>query len=104
DVLRHGRRSAYASFFDIDWAAGRGQVLLPVLQGPFGEALEAGEIELAVEDGDPVVGYHEQRFPVDPASYEGHDEDLRALNGTPGDARSFDVLEALLNRQHYRLA
>ena len=26
------------------------------------------------------------------------------MNGTPGDPGSFDVLEALLNRQHYRLA
>ncbi len=104
DVLRHGRRSAFASFFDIDWAAGGGQVLLPVLGGPFGEVLEAGGIALVVEDGEPVVRYHEHRFPVDPRSFGGRVEDLPALNGTPGDPRSFDVLEALLNRQHYRLA
>ncbi|HXJ66546.1 MAG TPA: malto-oligosyltrehalose synthase, partial [Actinomycetota bacterium] len=104
DVLRHGRRSAFASFFDIDWAAGNGQVLLPVLGSPFGRALESGEIQVGIEDGAPVIRYHEHRFPVDPRSYEGRDEDLPALNGTPGDPGSFDVLEALLNRQHYRLA
>jgi (1->4)-alpha-D-glucan 1-alpha-D-glucosylmutase len=104
DVLRHGRQSAFASFFDIDWAAGGGQVLLPVLGGPFGEVLEAGEIALAVESGEPVVRYHEHRFPVDPRSYEGRPGDLPALNGTSGEPRTFDVLEALLDRQHYRLA
>jgi (1->4)-alpha-D-glucan 1-alpha-D-glucosylmutase len=104
DVLRHGRRSAFASFFDIDWAAGNGQVLVPVLGSPFGRALEAGEIAVGVEDGEPVVRYHEHRFPVDPRSFEARDEDLPSVNGTPGDPGSFDVLEALLNRQHYRLA
>ncbi|QHE86641.1 malto-oligosyltrehalose synthase [Hydrogenophaga sp. BPS33] len=32
------------------------------------------------------------------------DDALRALNGTPGDAASFDALDALLRRQAYRLA
>ena len=31
DVLRHGRSSAYAPFFDIDWELGDGRVVLPVL-------------------------------------------------------------------------
>src|SRR3984893_11469697 len=31
DVLRHGRSSPYASFFDIDWELGDGRVVLPVL-------------------------------------------------------------------------
>lgn len=31
DVLRHGRSSRYARFFDIDWDLGDGQILLPVL-------------------------------------------------------------------------
>jgi (1->4)-alpha-D-glucan 1-alpha-D-glucosylmutase len=104
DVLRHGRRSAYAEFFDIDWAAGGGQVLAPVLDGPFGEVLEAGQIRIEVEGGEPLVRYFDQRFPVDPRSYEGATGDLTRCNGSPGDPGSFDALEALLNRQHYRLA
>src|SRR5262249_52677119 len=43
DVLRNGRRSRYAKFFDIDWQRG-GKLLLPVLGRHYGEALEAGEI------------------------------------------------------------
>jgi (1->4)-alpha-D-glucan 1-alpha-D-glucosylmutase len=31
DVLRHGRDSAHAPAFDIDWAAGDGRIQLPVL-------------------------------------------------------------------------
>ena len=31
DVLEHGPASRYASYFDIDWAAGGGRLLLPVL-------------------------------------------------------------------------
>ncbi len=33
DVLEHGEGSAYASYFDIDWAAGDGRVLLPLAPG-----------------------------------------------------------------------
>lgn len=32
DVLRHGRSSRYAHFFDIDWDLGAGRILLPVLE------------------------------------------------------------------------
>ena len=31
DLLQHGRGSAYASHFDVDWAAGGGRVLVPVV-------------------------------------------------------------------------
>jgi (1->4)-alpha-D-glucan 1-alpha-D-glucosylmutase len=31
DVLRHGRSSAYATFFDIDWELGNGRIILPLL-------------------------------------------------------------------------
>ncbi|MEU8437836.1 malto-oligosyltrehalose synthase [Streptomyces sp. NPDC029216] len=34
EVLREGPGSPYARWFDIDWEAGGGQVLLPVLAGP----------------------------------------------------------------------
>ncbi|HLK01695.1 MAG TPA: alpha-amylase family glycosyl hydrolase, partial [Streptosporangiaceae bacterium] len=34
DVLTHGAGSPYAHWFDIDWAAGGGRMLLPVLGGP----------------------------------------------------------------------
>ncbi|MFD3803963.1 malto-oligosyltrehalose synthase [Streptomyces sp. NPDC058619] len=56
EVLRDGPDSPYARWFDIDWEAGGGQVLLPVLPGP------AAGCALAV-DGD-VLRHGEQEFPL----------------------------------------
>ncbi|MEU3135062.1 malto-oligosyltrehalose synthase [Streptomyces sp. NPDC006854] len=78
EVLREGAASPYARWFDIDWAAGGGQVLLPVLAGPLGRELE----HLAV-DGE-VLRYHDLEFPL--------------REGTAG-----LPLPELLERQHYRL-
>ncbi|WP_408993331.1 malto-oligosyltrehalose synthase [Streptomyces sp. 1268] len=78
EVLREGAASPYARWFDIDWAAGGGQVLLPVLAGPLGQ-----ELEHLTVDGE-VLRYHDLEFP------------LRA--GTAG-----LPLPELLEEQHYRL-
>jgi (1->4)-alpha-D-glucan 1-alpha-D-glucosylmutase len=91
DILEHGRGSAYARFFDIDWS--RGKLLLPVLGRHYGEALEAGEIRLAREGGRWLVRYHDHRFPLRP-------ETTRGLRAT----RDPERLHRLLERQHYRLA
>ncbi|MFJ8629419.1 malto-oligosyltrehalose synthase [Streptomyces sp. NPDC093568] len=58
EVLREGPKSPYARWFDIDWEAQGGQVLLPVLGGPLGE--ELGRLEV---DGD-VLRYYDQVFPL----------------------------------------
>jgi (1->4)-alpha-D-glucan 1-alpha-D-glucosylmutase len=78
DVLRLGRDSPYARWFDIDWATG--PILLPVLGDSFSPD------ELAVE-GDELR-YYEHRFPIAPAT-------------GPGDGESAADVAA---RQHYRLA
>ncbi|MFJ8544825.1 malto-oligosyltrehalose synthase [Streptomyces sp. NPDC093586] len=58
EVLREGPKSPYARWFDIDWEAQGGQMLLPVLGAPVGEVLA----ELRV-DGD-VLRYHDHVFPL----------------------------------------
>ncbi|MET7478849.1 malto-oligosyltrehalose synthase [Streptomyces sp. NPDC005648] len=58
EVLREGPKSPYARWFDIDWEAQGGQVLLPVLGGPLGSVID----ELRV-DGD-VLRYHDHVFPL----------------------------------------
>lgn len=73
DVLRFGRNSQYAPYFDIDWS-GRadvpeGVLVLPVLAEPFGRFLEAGKFSLGFSDGEVTVGYEGQTFPVRPTSY-----------------------------------
>ncbi|GHJ54955.1 malto-oligosyltrehalose synthase [Nonomuraea sp. TT08I-71] len=75
DVLRRGRASAYADWFDIDWD--RGRLLLPVLADT-PDALD----DLKVVDGE--LRYHEHRFPI--------------ADGT-GDGTAREVHD----RQHYEL-
>ncbi|MEU4659067.1 malto-oligosyltrehalose synthase [Streptomyces sp. NPDC023723] len=58
EVLREGPKSPYARWFDIDWEAQGGQLLVPVLGAPVGEVLD----QLRV-DGD-VLRYHEHAFPL----------------------------------------
>ncbi len=71
DVLEHGRASRYAAFFDIDWRGTGvdGKVLVPILGRPYGEALEAGELRLVLEEAGLRVAYFDHRLPVDPAHY-----------------------------------
>ncbi len=67
-VLREGRGSAYASWFDIDWEAQGGRILMPVLGAPLEEALAAGEITVGEHDGEPVVRYYDHVFPLAPGT------------------------------------
>ncbi|OKJ75222.1 malto-oligosyltrehalose synthase [Streptomyces sp. CB02460] len=78
EVLREGPDSPYARWFDIDWAAGDGRVLLPVLGGRIGDELARMRV-----DGE-VLRYGEQEFPL--------------REGTAG-----LPLPELLDAQHYRL-
>ena len=59
DVLRHGRASRFARWFDIDWEADD-KVLLPILGRPLDEVLAAGELE---RDGD-AFRYFSHRLPA----------------------------------------
>ncbi len=75
DVLENGPSSAYADYFDIDWAPHdpdlAGKVLVPVLGDPYGKVLERGELRVAFEPegGTFAVSYFEHRFPIDPNEY-----------------------------------
>ncbi len=73
DVLENGASSPYAIFFDIDWHHPRrvldGVVLLPILGRHYGQALEAQELRLTLEEGGFYVRYYEQKFPLDPKTY-----------------------------------
>ncbi|MEU0048936.1 malto-oligosyltrehalose synthase [Streptomyces sp. NPDC006309] len=62
EVLREGTGSPYARWFDIDWQAQGGRMLLPVLGGPVGTELEHLRV-----DGD-VLRYHDHAFPLRPGT------------------------------------
>ncbi len=104
DVLRRGRKSRYASYFDIDWEQGDGKVVLCVLDGSLSDVLDAGE--LRVSDGADLqtyrLTYGEQQFPLDSARNGKVLAALRdAADGNGATER--EQLEQVLSRQHYRL-
>ncbi len=80
DVLRLGRESAYAGYFDIDWSAG--PILLPILDADEEKALS----ELGLSEDRTELRYYEHAFPVAPGT---------ADSGTAAEVHQ---------RQHYRLA
>ncbi|WP_244246785.1 malto-oligosyltrehalose synthase [Nocardioides euryhalodurans] len=84
-VLTHGRESPYADAFDIDWDAGGGRLLIPVVGDD--DLRENGTIEhLRVLAGE--LHYHDQRFPLAP--------------GTAAADAAADP-DAVHARQHYEL-
>ena len=74
DVLRLGRDSPYARFFDIEWD--RTPIMVPVL------ADEGAIADLAITGG--RLAYHDLRFPIAPGTGDGTPQQVHA-------------------RQHYRL-
>ena len=77
DVLRHGRESAYASFFDIDWDLDPdGRIVLPVLGSD-------DDVAALTVDGD-VLRLGDLAFPIAPGTEAGTGADVH-------------------DRQHYKL-
>ena len=95
-MLREGRESESARVFDVDWDAGDGKVILPVLGDAIAAVLERGELfvdrlepaEADVTDarstGERVLRYFDRCFPLAPGTH-----DL--------------PLAELVDAQHYRL-
>ena len=84
ETLRDGAESPSANWFDIDWRATGGKVIIPKLGSPLDEMLAAGDITTGVGDLGPELRVGTLRFPLAPGT-----EDL-------------DVPDTL-ERQHYRL-
>lgn len=75
DVLENGPSSPYADYFDIAWHDAqrerlRGKVLLPILDEPYGRALEGGKIRVCFEQGEACLLVNETRLPLDPRTLE----------------------------------
>jgi (1->4)-alpha-D-glucan 1-alpha-D-glucosylmutase len=67
-VLRDGPASAFADWFDIDWAALGGKVLLPVLGEPLPDAMGALSVVRDKAAGGRVLRYYDHRFPLRPGT------------------------------------
>lgn len=98
DVLRHGRASAHAEAFDIDWEHGNGKVGLPILGKTLREAVAAGEIEVGpatsadAHGAEGVARYFDHVLPL--------------ADGTAPAAATTDpaTVDAVLAAQHWRAA
>ncbi len=86
DVLSKGQGSEYEPYFDIDWHADNGaggKLGLPILGAPGDE----DELELREREGEVVLAYYDNEFPVAEGTAEGLGDDPRRVH----------------DRQHYRL-
>jgi (1->4)-alpha-D-glucan 1-alpha-D-glucosylmutase len=97
DLLTFGSFSPYAAYFDVDWDPLKPElqqkILLPFLGGPYGEAIDRGEIRLVFEDGRLLAAYYEHRFPLTPSTYPPVLERAAArLAGAGGEAAALDAL------------
>lgn len=99
DMLKHGRESESATWFDVDWEAGQGRVVLPVLGSPLEGELAAHSLNIRRAGGGPgtvdhqelVIGYHDLDLPIGPGT--ATIDDLGASS-----VRVAQIIEA----QHYR--
>lgn len=71
-LLREGRESPFAAWFDVDWDVEDDRILMPVLGGSVEAAIAKGDIVLA-SDGGPtgrewVIWHYGDEFPVRPGT------------------------------------
>src|SRR6478609_3883952 len=78
DLLRLGRGSEHATAFDVDWAAGDGRLLVPVVG-------DGDEGSIRVEEGE--VRYHDHRFPMAPGTSTVDEQHYRLVSWRAADDR-----------------
>jgi (1->4)-alpha-D-glucan 1-alpha-D-glucosylmutase len=74
DLLQHGRDSAHADAFDVDWDFGGGKVRIPVL----GSADDVSKLEVVETPDGPELHYYDNRFPVAPGTTGGSPQEVHA--------------------------
>ncbi len=107
-LLREGRSGDAAKHFDIDWESplpgAREKVILPVLDGPYGDVLAAGDIGLAQTPTGVRITYGELSFPLNSESDAAVERsDVTMIEGRADEPRSWSRMHSLLEQQHYRL-
>ncbi|MET3898834.1 (1-_4)-alpha-D-glucan 1-alpha-D-glucosylmutase [Devosia sp. UYZn731] len=104
DVLKLGKASRYAHWFDIDWAPSdaslTGKVLVPVLGCSYGEALAEGRLVLkfsAETNSFAIWADDANLLPLDPKTYPASRE-VEAINADR------NRLDRLVKQQNWRVA
>ena len=100
DVLKNGRNSKFANYFDIQWEPAdpklRDKILIPILGDQYDRVMERGELKVEMERDTPVLCYFEHRLPIASGSIP-KDVSLEALNSNRA------ALDELIQKQHYCL-
>ena len=79
DVLEHGPSSRFASSFDIEWEAGDGRVLLPVVG-------DGDDSSIEVDPEASEVRYHDLRLPMAPGTSTLEEQHYELVSWRRGDA------------------
>ena len=78
DVLRLGRESEHANAFDVDWAAGDGRMVIPVIG-------DDDEDAITIDAAKGEVRYHDQRFPLAPGTTTLEEQHYELVNWRAAD-------------------
>lgn len=110
DVLKKGKKSAFADYFDIDFLHPdfNGKLIIPFLGKTAREAIKNGEIKFKLMDGQLGFSYYNFFFPV-------KEETMRSVLGKESGTDKMEKillnvnsnpvrLEQLLDEQHYLLS
>ena len=110
DVLKNGRKSKYARFFDINWNPPQkklaGKILLPVLGEHYETELHSGHIQIKKIKNDFYANYYSFVFPINSAGVRiikkrtniEKDKELEKINQNP------QLIDEILNIQFYFLS
>ena len=96
DVLKNGRASRFADYFDINWCANGanspGKILVPVLGDEYERVLNRGELKIKADQGEPVLVYFENKLPLAPGTVPKADVVVKS-----------EAVDEVVQKQHYRL-
>ena len=73
DVLQHGQSAPHASWFDIEWTANGGRIVVPVLAD---DADLERDLTVSEAAGQPELRYFEHRYPIAPGTYADGDKPI----------------------------
>ena len=108
EVLRNGRSSPAARFFDIDWrpltGLVRDKVLLPILEEPYGQALMKGAVQVERGPDEYRIRCGALPIPLAPSTLETLVGSQSVEDAVAEINRNPHLLHQLLEQQHYRLA
>ena len=79
DLLRHGRDSAYASYFDVDRDSGDGRLRIPVVgDGDLRPDGSVGHLTVHGSGDEAELRYHDNRYPLAPGTEQGTPDEVHA--------------------------